>query len=51
MAGKMQQWPSAVLVLLPCNTVPHVVASNQNIILLLLHDYNSATVTDCNRNV
>lgn len=46
----VQQWLSTFLILWHCNTVPHVVVvHNCDIISLLLHDCNIATVMHYNK--
>ena len=46
------RWFSTFLMLCPFNTVPHVmVTPNHNIILLLLHNYNFATIMSHNVNI
>ena len=45
----LQQWFSTFL--MPFNTIPHVVTSSHKIISLLLHNYNFATVINCNVNI
>jgi len=54
LAKPLDQWSSTFLMPQPSKTVPHAVVScphHHQIISLLLHNYNFATVVNCNVNI
>lgn len=51
LAPPLAWWFSTFLILIPFNTVPHVVVTPDCKILLLLHNCNFATVMNHNANI